>query len=93
MTTEDRLIVRFCAVDDWVQAHGLPRRPGPVPVCTDSEVLTFAVAREVLGTTSERRFRRVLVRDWRHLFPHIPAQSELNRRTRWLSRALPLDPE
>jgi hypothetical protein len=90
MTTEDLLIVLFCAVDDWVQQHGLPARPGPVPACADSEVLTFAVARELLGDTSERHFRRVLRRDWRHLFPRIPAQSELNRRTRWLSGALEL---
>ena len=90
MTTEDLLIVLFCAVDDWVQAHGLPRRPDPAPACADSEVLTFAVAREVVGITSERRFRRLLLREWRHLFPHIPAQSELNRRTRWLSGALEL---
>lgn len=90
MTTEDLLIVLFCAVDDWVRQHGLPRRPGPAPACADSEVLTFAVARELLGYTSERRFRRMLLREWHHLFPHIPAQSELNRRTRWLSGALEL---
>jgi len=90
MTTEDLLIVLFCAVDDWVRAHGLPARPGPAPACADSEVLTFAVARELLGYTSERRFCRVLRRDWRLLFPRIPAQSELNRRTRWLGGALEL---
>jgi hypothetical protein len=84
MRTEDLLIVLFCTVDDWLQAHPPPRRPGPRPACSDSEVLTFALAREVLGYTSERRFRRVLLADWRHLFPQIPAQSELNRRTRWL---------
>jgi hypothetical protein len=90
MTTEDLLIVLFCTIDDWVQQHGVPPRPGPAPTCADSEVLTFAVARELLGYTSERRFRRVLLREWRHLFPQIPAQSELNRRTRWLSGALEL---
>jgi hypothetical protein len=88
MTTEDLLIVLFCEVDDWVRSHTLPGRPGPAPVCSDSEVLTFALARELLGYDSERRFRRVLLADWRHLFPHIPAQSELNRRTRWLWGAL-----
>jgi hypothetical protein len=82
--------VLFCTIDDWVQQHGVPPRPGPAPTCADSEVLTFAVARELLGYTSERRFRRVLLREWRHLFPQIPAQSELNRRTRWLSGALEL---
>ena len=88
MKTEDLLIVLFCEVDDWVRAHPLPRRPGPPPACADSEVLTFALARELLGYASERRFRRILRDDWRHLFPHIPAQSELNRRTRWLWGAL-----
>ena len=90
MTTEDLLILRFCTVDDWVQAYPLPWRPGPAPACADSEILTFALARELLGYSSERRFRRVLRADWPHLFPHIPAQSELNRRTRWLGAALEL---
>lgn len=84
MRTEDLLIVLFCTVDDWLRDHPPPRRPGPVPACSDSEVLTFALARELLGYTSERRFHRVLRADWPHLFPVIPAQSELNRRTRWL---------
>jgi hypothetical protein len=88
MKTEDLLIVLFCEVDDWVRAHPLPSRPGSVPTCSDSEVLTFALARDLLGYDSERRFRRVLRDDWRHLFPHIPGQSELNRRTRWLWGAL-----
>ena len=90
MATEDLLILRFCTVDDWVHEHGLPRRPGPPPACSDREILTFALARELLGDAAERRFRRVLVADWRHLLPHIPAQSELNRRTRWLQGACAL---
>lgn len=88
MPTEDQLILLFCTIDDWLQAHPLPPRPGPRPVCTDSEILTMALAREVLGGRSERSFLRRLGRDWRHLFPHLPAQSELNRRTRWLQGAL-----
>lgn len=88
MTTEDLLIVLFCEVDDWLQTHPVPPRPGPTPACADSEILTFALARELLGYDSERRFRRVLRADWRHLFPRIPAQSEFNRRTRWLWGAL-----
>ena len=88
MRTETLPIVRLCEVDEWVQAHPLPVRPGPVPTCADSEVRTFALAGELLGYDAERRFRRVLRDDFRHLFPHIPAQSELNRRTRWLWGAL-----
>lgn len=89
MTPEDQLIVLFCLIDDWVRAHPLPRRPGPRPAFADSEVLTLAVARELVGDgRSERRFRRDVRRQWPHLFPHLPAQSELNRRTRWLQGAL-----
>jgi hypothetical protein len=90
MTTEDQLIVLFCAVDDWLRAHPLPARPGPQPAFADSEVLTLAVGRELLGGCSERSFLRRARREWRHLFPRLPAQSELNRRTRWLQGALEL---
>jgi hypothetical protein len=88
MKAEDLLIILFCEVDDWVRAHPLPARPGPAPACADSEVLTFALARELLGYDSERRFLRVLRDDFGHLFPRLPAQSELNRRARWLWGAL-----
>lgn len=88
MTTEDQLIVLFCLLDDWVQAHPLPRRPGRPPACADSEILTLVVGRELLGGRSERSFLRHLRREWRHLFPALPAQSELNRRSRWLQGAL-----
>ena len=88
MTTEDLHIGLLCAIDDWVCQHGLPTRPGPAPACTDREVLTFALARELVGITSERRFRWMPPREWPYQFPHIPAQSEANRRIRWLSGAL-----
>lgn len=88
MTTEDQLIVLFCLIDDWVRAHPLPRRPGPRPACADSEILTMAVGRELLGGRTERGFLGQVRRDWPYLFPRLPAQSELNRRTRWLHGAL-----
>lgn len=88
MTTEDQLIVLFCLVDDWVRTHPLPRRRGPRPACADSEVLTLAVARELQDGCSERRFLRRVRREWPHLFPHLPAQPEFNRRVRGLQGAL-----
>ncbi len=90
MTTEDMFMVLRCWISDWLERHPLPTRPGHKPRCTDLEILTFALAREVLGIDSERRFHRLLQREWVHLFPHVPAQSELNRRTRWLHGALEL---
>lgn len=88
MTTEDQLIVLFCLVDDWLRAHPLPVRPGPKPACADSELLTIAIARELLGGRSESGFLRTVRREWTALFPRLPAQSEVNRRTRWLQGAL-----
>src|SRR6478672_5355548 len=90
MTTEDLFILLFCTIDDWLQTQPLPPRPGKAPACSDSELLTLAVARELLRGRSERSFLRTLQREWRHLFPHLPAQSEFNRRCRWLQGALEL---
>jgi hypothetical protein len=51
-------------------------------------VLALAVAREVQEGCAERRFLRRVRREWRHLFPHLPAQPEFNRRVRALQGAL-----
>lgn len=53
------------AVADEVRQHGVPARPGPASACSDREVRTFALGRELLGVGSERRLRRVLRADWR----------------------------
>ena len=85
--TEDWLIAVYVAVDTWWQRAGrhlVPRRPGPAPACSDQELVALAVAREVLERRSERAWRAEVQTDWGHLFPRLPAQSEWNRRTRWL---------
>jgi hypothetical protein len=85
MTTEDALIVLFCEVDDWCRQHPLPQRPGPTPRCSDSEVLSLALARVLLlRDRSERHFLRRVRQDFPHLFPRLPGQSVFNRRVRWL---------
>jgi Transposase DDE domain len=85
--TEDWLIAVYVAVDTWWQRAGrrlVPARPGPAPACSDQELVALAVAREVLERRSERAWRAEVQTEWGHLFPHLPAQSEWNRRTRWL---------
>jgi len=87
---EDWLITLYVVVDTWWQQEGralVPTRPGPVPVCSDPELLTLHLAREFLGWESERAWRAAVVANWSHLFPHVPAQSEWNRRVRWLRGA------
>ena len=87
---------RFVHVDvlvDQAVSTGLvriPRRPGPAPACTDAEVLTIALVRHLLGRPSEAGFLAEVRRDWSCLFPRLPAQSEFNRRVRWLWGAFEL---
>ena len=48
------------------------------------QLLTIALVRHLLGRRSEAGFLHEVGRDWAQLFPHLPHQSEANRRTRWL---------
>jgi hypothetical protein len=47
-------------------------------------VLTIALARPLPGRRSEAGWLAEARRDWAHLFPRLPAQSEFSRRARWL---------
>ena len=49
--------------------------------------LAIAQVRHLLGRRSEAGFLAEVARDWGHLFPHLPHQSEANRRIRWLRGA------
>jgi hypothetical protein len=86
LATELLFVYLYCLIDDSIKAGVLliPRRPGPVPACTDAELLTIALVRHLLGRRSENGFLKEIRRDWGHLFPHLPDQPEVNRRTRWL---------
>ena len=105
LATELLFVYVYCLIDDAIKtgALSIPRRPGPAPACTDAELLTIAVARHLLGRRSENGFLAEIRRDWLCLFPHLPDQPEVNRRTRWLwgafeqlraawAAAVPVDP-
>jgi Transposase DDE domain len=86
LPTEDLFVYVYVLISDLVIAGAIavPSRPGPAPACADAELLAIAVARHLLGRRSEAGFLAEVARDWGHLFPHLPHQSEANRRTRWL---------
>ena len=88
----DLFVEVYVRLDDALVsgAVAIPPRPGPRPACSDAEVLTIAVVRHLLARRSERRFLREVRREWRHYFPHLPGQSEFNRRVRWLWGAFEL---
>jgi Transposase DDE domain len=86
LPTEDLFVYVYVLIDDAIAAGAIaiPARPGPAPGCSDAELLTIAQVRHLLGRRSEAGFLAEVARDWPHLFPVLPHQSEANRRTRWL---------
>jgi hypothetical protein len=86
LPTEDLFVYVYVLVHDLILAGAIavPARPGPAPACSDAELLAIAEVRHLLGRRSEAGFLAEVARDWGHLFPALPHQSEANRRTRWL---------
>jgi Transposase DDE domain len=82
---DDFCLWTYVVVDElWQRLAPLFRRPGPSPVCSDSEVLTLALVGECRGWDVETE----LLGHWqahRDLFPHLPSQSRFNRRRRQLA--------
>lgn len=80
----------YAIVDDiWQQIAPLFKRPGPAPMCSDSELMTMALVGECRGWDVETE----MLSQWqahRALFPHIPSQSRFNRRRRNLMYAFNL---
>ena len=89
LPTEELFVYVYVLIHDLILAGAvqIPRRPGPAPACTDAELLAIAEVRHLLGRRSESAFLAEVARDWGHLFPVLPHQSEANRRTRWLRGA------
>jgi hypothetical protein len=86
LPTEDLFTYVYVLVDDLITAGAIaiPPRPGPAPACRDAELLAIAIVRHLLSGRSEAGFLVEVARDWSHLFPILPHQSEANRRIRWL---------
>jgi hypothetical protein len=86
LPTEDLFVYVYVLIHDLMAAGHIkvPPRPVPAPACSDAELLAIAEVRHLPGRRSEAGFLAEVARDWGHLFPHLPHQSEANRRTRWL---------
>jgi hypothetical protein len=92
LALSDLFVHLYVLIDDTIQDDiiAIPALPGPAPACSDAEVLTITLARHLQGVTSENVWLAQVRAHWRHYFPHLPAQSEFNRRVRWCWGALEL---
>ncbi len=71
----------------WQRLARLYQRPGPQPICSDSELITMAI----VGQCRECDKETNLMQEWRayrHLFPQLPERSRFNRRRRNLMGAI-----
>lgn len=84
---DDFCLWMYVTVDEiWVQMGSLFNRPGPQPLCSDSELMTMALVGECRGWDVETELLSHL-REHTDLFHHIPSQSRFNRRRRNLMYA------
>jgi hypothetical protein len=89
---DDFCLWMFVLVDDiWGPLAPQLHRPGPVSLCSDSELIAMALIGECRGLDQETE----LLTFWREpghraLFPHVPERSRFNRRRRALAPTINL---
>jgi hypothetical protein len=85
---DDFCLYMYVVVDDiWKNIAPYCKRPGPEPVCSDSELITMALVGECRGWDMETD----MLSHWQahpDLFPITPSQSRFNRRRRKLHQAI-----
>src|SRR5262245_29373726 len=86
LPTEDLFVYAYVLVDDLITAGAIPipPRPGPVPACSDAELLAITAGAPPAGPPQRGRLLGRSPPRLGHLFPRLPHQSQANRRIRWL---------
>jgi hypothetical protein len=81
MTDLEALVVAGYVFADEYPA---PSRGGRRPLISDAELVALAVAQAAIGISSDRQFLGLIARLLPGWFPHLPEQSQYNRRLRQL---------
>ena len=81
MTDLEALVV---AAYVFADEYRLPARPGRPPLISDAELVALAVCQAAVGISSDRQFLGLVGRLLPGWFPHLPDQSQFNRRLRGL---------
>jgi hypothetical protein len=61
----------FCLADDWLREQESPRRRGPAPELSDSEVLTIEIVGEFLSIDAEKGLYTYFRRHYGEWFPAL----------------------
>jgi IS5 family transposase len=81
MTDLEALVI---AAYVFADEYRVPARGGRPPSTTDAELVALAVAQAAIGISSDRQFLGLIGRVLPGWFPHLPEQSQYNRRLRGL---------
>jgi IS5 family transposase len=81
MTDLEALVV---AAYVFADEYPVPARGGRRPLVSDPELVALAVAQAAIGISSDRQFLGLIGRVLPGWFPHLPEQSQYNRRLRGL---------
>src|SRR5688500_6001403 len=82
MTTDLEALVVAAYV--FADEYPVPARSGRRAAVTDAELVALAVCQAAMGLSSDRQFLGVVGYRLPGWFPHLPSQSQYNRRLRAL---------
>lgn len=68
----------------FADEYPVPARPGRRPAVTDAELVALGVCQAAMGISSDRQFLGLVGHRLPGWFPHLPSQSQYNRRLRGL---------
>jgi hypothetical protein len=68
----------------FADEYPVPARPGRPAQVSDAELVALAVCQAAMGISSDRQFLGLVGRVLPGWFPHLPSQSQYNRRLRAL---------
>lgn len=72
----------------FADEYPVPARPGPASRIVDAELVALAVCQAAMGISSDRQFLGLVGYRLPGWFPHLPCQSQYNRRLRRLTGLL-----
>jgi len=81
---DDSMLTIYCFVDEFLKTHPIlarwRRSPHAQPRFSDAEALTIALLQGVFAVATVKQAYRLVARNWRAAFPHLPSYQQ------WLAR-------